>query len=44
MPSSRLAVVNRGILELTRDVYTEARRILALLFIFFTYFAFILVT
>ena len=31
MPSSELAVVNRGILELTRDFYNEARRISALL-------------
>ena len=31
MPSSRLAVVNRGILELTRDVYTDDRRILLVL-------------
>ena len=33
MPSSWLAVVNRGILELTRDVYTDDRRILLLLWI-----------
>ena len=33
MPSSWLAVINRGILELTRDVYTDDRRILLLLWI-----------
>ena len=31
VPSSWLAVVNRGILELTRDVYTDDRRILLVL-------------
>ena len=32
MPSSSLTVVNRGILELTRDIYTKARRIIAQVF------------
>ena len=32
IPSSSLTVVNRGILELTRDIYTKARRIIAQVF------------